>query len=129
VRVLSAPIRSAIIAGLADGATPVRALTDALGQPQPSLVTHEIVSAKPERDHTHYHSTDELKQHALQHVRDSVELLEHKATPVEVEEYRQFIVNLTHKVAAAHREHGQDVSESEQAAIDEIVAALNTTAG
>jgi hypothetical protein len=119
----------AIIAGLADGAAPVRALTDALGQPQPSLVTHEIVSAKPERDHTHYHSTDELKQHALQHVRDSVELLERKATPVEVAEYRHFIVNLTHKVAAAHREHGQDVSESEQAAIDEIVAALNTTAG
>jgi hypothetical protein len=32
-------------------------------------------------------------------------------------------------LAAAHREHGQDVSESEQAAIDDIVAALNTTAG
>jgi hypothetical protein len=62
-------------------------------------------------------------------VRDSVEVLERKATPVEVEEYRRFIVNLTHKVAVAHREHGQDVSEPEQAAIDDIVAALNTTAG
>jgi hypothetical protein len=94
-----------------------------------SELLDEIVSAKPERDHTHYHSPDDLKQHGLQHVRDSVELLERKATPVEVEEYRQFIVNLTHKVAAAHREHGQDVSEPEQAAIDEIVAALNTTSG
>jgi hypothetical protein len=56
-------------------------------------------------------------------VRDSVELLVRKATPVEVEEYRRFIVNLTHKVAAAHREHGQDVSEPEQAAIDDTVAA------
>ena len=88
-----------------------------------------MISAKPERDHTRYHSQDELKQHALQHVRDSVALLERKATPVEVDEYRQFIVNLTHKVAAAHREHGQDVSEPEQAAIDEITAALNTTGG
>ena len=55
-------------------------------------------------------------------------MLERKATPVEMEEYRQFIVTLTHKVAAAHREHGQDVSEAEQAAIDDIVAALNATA-
>ncbi len=31
-----------------------------------------IVAAKPERDHTHYHSPDELKQHGLQHLRDSV---------------------------------------------------------
>jgi hypothetical protein len=29
----------------------------------------------------------------------------------------------------AHRENGQDVSEREQAAIDDIVAALNTTGG
>src|SRR3954454_21360913 len=94
-----------------------------------SELLDEIVSAKPERDHTHYHSLDELKQHGLQHVRDSVELLERKATPVEVEEYRRFIVNLTHKVAAAHREDGQDVSEAEQAAIDDIVAAVKGTAG
>jgi hypothetical protein len=31
-------------------------------------------------------------------------------------------------VAAAHREHGQDVSEAEQAAIDDITAALNEPA-
>jgi hypothetical protein len=34
---------------------------------------------------------------------------------------------LAHKVAGAHREHGQHVSEAEQAAIDDIVAALNAT--
>ena len=94
-----------------------------------SELLDEIVSAKPERDHTHYHSAAELKEHGLQHLRDSVALLERKATPVEVEEYRRFIVTLAHKVAAAHREHGQEVSESEQAAIDDITAALNTTAG
>jgi hypothetical protein len=94
-----------------------------------SELLDEIVSVKPERDHTRYHSADELKQHGLQHVRDAVAVLERKATPVEVEEYRQFVINLTHKVAAAHRENGQDVSEAEQAAIDDIVAALNTTAG
>jgi hypothetical protein len=92
-----------------------------------SELLDEIVAAKPERDHTHYHSFDELKQQGLQHLRDSVALLEAKATPAEVEEYRQFIVTLTQKVAAAHRENGQEVSQSEKAAIDDITEALNAT--
>jgi hypothetical protein len=92
-----------------------------------SELLDEIVAAKPERDHTHYHSPDELKQSGVKHLRDSVALLEGKATPVEVEEYRAFIVTLAHKVAAAHREHGVDVSDSEQAAIDEIAGALKAT--
>src|SRR6201998_839664 len=103
-----------------------KAYAEARQQHGESELLDEIVSAKPERDHTHYHSPDELRQHGLEHVRDSVEVLERKATPVEVEEYRQFIVNLTHKVAAAHREHGQDVTDSEQAAIDDIGAAVHT---
>lgn len=94
-----------------------------------SELLDEIVSAKPEHDHTRYHSVDELKQHALHDVRESVNVLARKATAAEVEEYRRFIINLTHNVAAAHREHGRDVSEAEQAAIDEIMAALNTTGG
>ena len=106
-----------------------KAYVEARQQHGESELLDEIVSAKPERDHTRYHSPEELKQHALQHVRDSVEVLERKATPAEVEDYRQFVVNLAHKVAAAHREDGQDVSEPEQAAINDIVAALNTTAG
>jgi hypothetical protein len=106
-----------------------KAYTEARQQHGESELLDEIVSAKPERDHTHYNSADELKQHALQHVRDSAELLARKATPVEVDEYRQFILNLTHRVATAHREDGKEISEAEQAAIDEIAAALNATTG
>jgi hypothetical protein len=90
-----------------------------------SELLDEIVAAKPERDHTHYHSAEELKQHGLQHLRDSVALLQKKATPSEVDEYRQFIVTLSHKVAAAHREHGVEMSDAEKAAIDDITDALN----
>jgi hypothetical protein len=86
-----------------------------------------IVAAKPERDHTHAHSAEEVKQHGLQHLRDAVALLETKATPEEVDEYRRFIVTLSQHVAAAHREHGTDVSEAEQGAIDEISTALGAT--
>jgi hypothetical protein len=106
-----------------------KAYVEARQQHGKSQLLDDIVAAKPERDHTHYHSADELKQAGLQHLRDSVALLEKKATPAEVDEYRGFIVTLTHKVAAAHREHGQEVSASEQAAIDEITEALNTTGG
>ena len=106
-----------------------KAYVEARQQHGGSELLDDIVAAKPERDHTHYHSPEELKQHGLQHLRDSVVLLERKATPEEVDEYRRFIVTLSHKVAAAHREHGQEVSEAEQAAIDDITGALNTTLG
>jgi hypothetical protein len=106
-----------------------KAYAEARQQHGESELLDEIVAAKPERDHTHYHSFDELKQHGLQHLRDSVALLQNKATPAEVDEYRRFIVTLSQSVASAHREHGQDVSESEQAAINEITEALSPTAG
>jgi len=106
-----------------------KAYVEARQQHGESELLDEVVAAKPERDHTHYHSPEELKQHGLQHLRDAVALLERKATPEEVDEYRRFIVTLSHEVAAAHREHGQSVSDSEQAAINDITGALNATVG
>jgi hypothetical protein len=106
-----------------------KAYVEARQQHGESELLDEIVAAKPERDHTHYHSPDELKQSGLTHLRESVALLERKATPEEVDDYRKFIVTLSHKVAAAHREHGVDISESEQAAIDDITGALGAQAG
>jgi hypothetical protein len=105
-----------------------KAYVEARQQHGESELLDEIVAAKPERDHTHYRSPEELKQHGLQHLRDSVALLEQKATPVEVDEYRRFIITLSHKVAAAHREDGHEVSQSEQTAIDDITGALNAGA-
>jgi hypothetical protein len=105
-----------------------KAYAEARQQHGESELLDEIVAARPERDHTRYHSPQELKQHGLQHLRDAVAVLERKATPLEVGEYRRFIVNLAHKVAAAHREGDQVVSAPEQAAIDDINAALNASA-
>ena len=84
----------------------------------------EIVAAKPERDHTRYHSVEELKQHGLQHLRDAVELLERKATAEEIENYRRFVLTLADRVANAHREGGETISDAERAAIEEISASL-----
>jgi hypothetical protein len=91
-----------------------------------SELLDEITAARPERDHTHYHSPEELKQRGLQHLRDAIALLKTKATPDEVGDYRRFILTLANKVADAHREHGQGVSDAEQQAIAEIAAALGS---
>ena len=89
-----------------------------------SQLLDEVVAAKPERDHTRHGSFEELKQHGLGRLREAAELLQSKATPEEAEDYRRFILTLTDKVARRHKEGGVDVSPEEQAAIDEIAAAL-----
>ena len=94
-----------------------------------SELLDEIVASKPELDHTRYRSIDELRRQALQHLQDAVQLLEQKATPEEVEDYKQFVLHLVERVANAHREGplgltGERVSEAEQAAIDEVARTL-----
>src|SRR5947209_4767118 len=39
-----------------------------------SQLLDEIVASKPEVDHTRFHSPEELKEHALQHIRDAIAL-------------------------------------------------------
>jgi hypothetical protein len=85
-----------------------------------------IVSAKPEVEHHLYRSYDEIKQAGLEQVRDAVRVLETKATPGEVDDYRRFVLTLSDHVANAHREHGTAVSGAEQAAIADITAALGS---
>jgi hypothetical protein len=103
-----------------------KAYVEARQQHGESELLDGIVSAKPEVDHTRYHSPEELKQHGLEHLRDAVALLERKATSDEVEDYRKFVHTLAEKVAHAHRESGADVGDAEQAAIDEIDASLRS---
>ena len=92
-----------------------------------SELLDEIVAAKPELDHTRYHSVAQLKQHGLQHLRDAVELLERKATPGELDGYRRFVLTLADKVASAHREGGASVGDAERAAIAEISTSLGNS--
>src|SRR5438067_3633121 len=104
-----------------------KAYVEARKQHGESELLDEIVAAKPEMDHTRYHSVEELKGNGLRHLRDAVELLEQKATPEELEEYRRFVLALADKVATAHREGGENVSPAERDAIQEIAATLGAT--
>src|SRR5712691_959889 len=98
-----------------------KAYVEARRQHGESELLDEIVVAKPERDHTRYHSVEELKQHGLQHLREAVEVLARKATAEEVEDYGRFVLTLADKVANAHREGGEAVSDAERAS-EEISA-------
>ncbi len=89
-----------------------------------SELLDELVSSKPHVDHARFHSPDELRDHVVERLREAVALLQSKAEPKEVEEYKTFVVAVSERVAAAHSEHGQQVSPPEQAAIDAINGAL-----
>lgn len=101
-----------------------KAYVEARAQHGQSELLDEIVAAKPEIDHTKYHSAGELRDNGLEHIRDAVTLLDSKATSEELDGYRRFILALANKVAAAHREEGRGVSPGEAKAIAEIADAL-----
>jgi len=103
-----------------------KAYAEARKQHGESELLDELVSAGP-KSAKRAHSPEEVRQEGLQRLRDAVGLLEQKATPQEVEDYRSFVLDLAKRVAAAHKEHGQQVSPAEQAAIDEIAASLGAS--
>lgn len=105
-----------------------KAYVEARSEHGKSELLDAVVGSKPKVDHPHAHSPQELTATATQHLHDAVALLEAKATAEEVEDYRQFVLTLVHKVATAHREHDQDISPEEAAAIEQIRTVLGTPA-
>jgi len=99
-----------------------KAYTEARKEHGDSALLDELVSHKPEMDKTKAHSAEELKEHGLQRIREAVALVEQKAAPEELADYRRFIVSLAERVAGAKA----DVSDSEKAAIAEITTALGS---
>jgi hypothetical protein len=103
------------------------AYAEARQQHGQSELLDAIVAAKPDVDRTRPHSPEELKEHYLGNLRDAVALLDGKATPEELDDYKRFTVSLAERVAKAHREGGRDedpISDTEKAAIATIVEAL-----
>ncbi len=101
-----------------------KAYAEARAEHGDSELLDEIVAAKPQTDHTRYHSAEELRDHGLGHLREAVTLVDSKATAQERDDYRRFVLTLAGKVAAAHKEGGQSVSPAEAEAIQQITAAL-----
>lgn len=104
-----------------------KAYTEARKEHGASALLDELVSCKPEMDRGKAHTADELRGHGLQRIREAVGLLERKAKPEEVEDYRRFVISLANRVAGAKTEKGSGdggASDAETAAITEIEEAL-----
>jgi hypothetical protein len=106
-----------------------KAYTEARAATGASDLMGEIAQSKPKVDRARQGSAEELKEHHLGIIRQAISLLEAKASPEELEDYRRFTLSLAERVANAKEEDGQPVSDDERTAIDEISAALGEDSG
>jgi hypothetical protein len=112
-----------------------RGYAEAREQHGTSELLDEIVSASPEFDRERFRSPEELRDRGPERIGEAIQLLEQKATPEEVSAYRGFVLGLADKVAHAHKEGGilgiggKEVSEKEQAVLDELAATVGTGGG
>lgn len=110
-----------------------RAYTEARQQGGSELLS-EVVSSPPQIDPEQLRSSDQLHEHATRRLREAVELVEGKASPEEVEDYKRFVQKVADTVAHAKREGGflgiggKEVSDREQAVLDEIAETLGAPA-
>jgi hypothetical protein len=102
-----------------------RAYADARQHHGASQLLDELVAEKPGFDRHRYGSPQELHDEGLQHLGQAGALLRAKA-PEDLPAYTEFVLAVAAKVAAAHKEGGQEVSPPEQAALDEIRARLSS---
>jgi hypothetical protein len=97
-----------------------KAYTEARKAHGESELLDALVNEKP--DLKRYKSAEELESQGLGRLKEAVALLEQKATPDEVDAYRKFALDVAQRVAAAHKEGGQPVSDAERAAIELVEA-------
>ena len=101
-----------------------RAFTDARKKHGESELLDELVADKPQFDRHRYKTSEELHDEGLKLIGDAAAVVRAKASPEEAAAYNEFVVTAASSVAEAHKEHGQPVSEKEQAELDEIRAKL-----
>jgi hypothetical protein len=104
-----------------------KAYAEARAQHGESELLDEIVSERPRIERGgKVHSPEELRDQQLDCLTDAATLLHDKATAEERDDYRHFVLAVANKVAAAHREGGQQVSPAEAQAIQDITIALGS---
>ena len=130
------PIAGMIVMGAERGGTlresvsMAQAYVAARQQQGPSELLDELVSEQPQLDPSRYRSVEDVRTEGPRRLREAVQLLEQKAAPEELEDYRRFVLTVAERVAQAHKEGGilgvggQRVGASEQAALDELAATI-----
>ena len=99
-----------------------KAYTEARQAHGESELLDALVGEKP--DLKRYKTPEELDAQGLGRLTEAVALLEQRATAAEVDSYRNFALDVAQRVAAAHKEGGQPVSDAESAAIERVKTIL-----
>ena len=86
----------------------------------------ELVASPPAVDPQKLQGANDLSTVASERLREALRLLEAKAAPEDTEAYKQFVLSVARAAAEAHKEGGfigiggRQISEEEQAALDEL---------
>ena len=97
-----------------------------------SELLDELVSSPPALDQERVRAAGDVAKAVTERLGEAVGILKEKASPEEVDAYRNFVMDVAEAAAKAHKEGGfigiggKQVSESEQSALDEIEATLGT---
>jgi hypothetical protein len=131
-RVAQAPALAALAVMLADRGGAIResiALGKAYAEARRgggSELIEALVASPPHLDPRSMGQPDQLRQQLPQRIQEAVRLVGEKATPQEADEYRHFVLRVADVVAHAAKEGGvlgiggKEVSEQEQAVLDEL---------
>jgi hypothetical protein len=84
----------------------------------------EVAAKPPRASAKEFSSRESLHSEGLEKIRNAVSILESKATPEEVDSYKRFVLAVAEHAAAADKTHGQPITESEGAALDELASTL-----
>jgi hypothetical protein len=97
----------------------------------PSELLDELIKSPPSIDPERIRAAGgDLAAVTTQELRDAMAILEAKATPAELDDYKVFVMTVAQAAASAHKEGGflgiggKPISDAENQALDEISAAL-----
>ena len=111
-----------------------KAYTEARKQHGDSDLLGEIAATPPQLETREFKSAEELRDEGLARIRESVALVEVKATPDELEAYKNFNLAVAKRAAEATKSGGflgiggERVSESEKEALGQLAEALGLPA-
>ena len=110
-----------------------RVYRDAREQQGESELLDELVKSQPTIDQQKAkEEAGDISTIATKHIQDAISVLGEKATPEEVDAYKRFVMTVAQAAASAHKEGGflgiggTEVSEAENAALDEISTTLGS---
>jgi hypothetical protein len=96
-----------------------------------SELVNELVASAPALDQGRVKEAGDIGAAATARLGEALGLLRQKATPEEVDAYRNFVMDVAEAAAKAHKEGGfigiggKPVSEEEQAALDDLERTLD----